>query len=230
MATETRWFVSRIGRLSQNNKWRRNPAAKGFLPGFLEFLDPADGLGKPGSWFAHTPAMGVGIGLGAITWDTDTFSRTAIDKVWSKLALAPDLRVFDARTRLSSLEGTWSRRAAFAGILQSRLIDPARFRDPKKDLAHHYRELARTLLFYGFLGRHFHPVDLDLQLSTLTAAGRQALTDHLEEAGFPTAKIPPKTTTFRTFYRAALASSFADFGLDSGAWHLGHPKANLAKR
>jgi hypothetical protein len=230
MATETRWFVTRIGRVSKTPKWKK-AHPRGFLPAFLEYLDPvSDPIAKPGTWFARAPAAAVGLAIAAITIDTAEYTKARRDRMWDKLDAAPDARVFQAGANLSSLEETWSRRDGFAAILQSRLIDGARFRDPKKDIDHHLREVARTLMFYGSLGRHFHPLDLDAKISTLSDPGRNALAEHLEEIGFPTVKLPAKTASFRQFYRIALADGFSDFGLDAGTWHLGHPSAHLKKR
>lgn len=229
MATETRWFATRIARLSNNPKWRQGNR-RGFLPALLEPLEPAGGLGQPGTWFAHAPAMAAGLTIAAITWDTEKHPPGRRNAVWAKLKAAPDQRVFDVRDSLSTLEGAWTRRDLFAGILQSSLVDVPRFRNATKDIGHHFRELARALIFYGFLGRHFYPVALDATIDTIEKPGRDAMAEHLEEHGFPGAKLPAKTDTFRAFYRVALADAWADFGLDSGAWHLGHPNAHLRKQ
>lgn len=230
MALVTRWFLTTLSRLSQVPKWKRRQT-RGFLPGFLEDLDPLeDPIGKAGTWFGLMTAPGVGFALGAITIDKEKHSASKISQLWSKLQAAPDSRVFDMRAELESLESAWARRDKFASFLEGRLVDVVRFRDPTKDLAHHYREVARTLTFYQALGRHFHPVDLDAAVGLLATVGRTALRDHLEELGFPRAKLPNPAMTFRQFYRGALEDPWADFGIDSGAWHLGHPSANLQKK
>lgn len=229
MALETRWFLTTLSRLSQIPKWKMNQS-RGFLPGFLEFLDPAvDPIGKAGSWFGIMTAPGVGFALGAITIDNEKHSPAEISALWGKLEAAPDSRVFDMRASLTTRESAWARRDSFATELEGRLIDVGRFRNPTKDLAHHLREVARTLTLYQALGRHFHPLDLTAQFSALAPVGLLALVEHLEEIGFPPAKLPNSTTTFKNFYRAALADPWTDFGIDSGAWHLAHPSANLKK-
>lgn len=229
MALETRWFLTTLSRLSKVPKWKRRQT-RGFLPGFLEDLDPnVDPLGQAGSWFGIMTAPGVGFALGAITIDQEKHAASKISQLWSKLKAAPDSRVFDMRASLTTLESAWARRDKFASMLGDRLVDVGRFRDPTKDLVHHLREVARALTFYQGLGRHFHPIDLDAQTATLAPVGRTALRDYLEEIGFPKGKLPNPTTTFRQFYTAALEDPWADFGIDSGAWHLGHPQANLKK-
>ena len=230
MALETRWFLTTLARLSKTPKWRGNQS-RGFLPGFLEFLDPAvDPIGQAGSWFGIMTAPAVGFALGAITIDDSVHSAAKISALWNKLESAPDSKVFDTRASLTSRESAWGRRDSFAAALENRLIDVARFRNPLKDLAHHYREVARTLTLYQALGRHFHPLSLTARLEALEPVGLLALVAHLEEIGFPQAKLPKSTMTFKNFYRDALADPWTDFGIDSGAWHLGHPSANLMKQ
>ena len=216
---DIRWYLCRVARASQVI----GGPARGFVPSFWEFVTSQTGMTT-----GNLPVHGCGLALAAISLDERVMSRTDRTAVWSALEVAPDIRVFDIRETMSSLSSSWPRRGSLFAALEVNLIDTgARMSDPGVDIRQVFREIARTLMFYRFLGRAFYPLHLDQQLNVISNPGLKAMGDQMVEHGWPSAKIPNATVTFRDFYRAALNDPLTDYGIDSGKFHLGLKEANL---
>lgn len=225
MVTETRWFLCKLAFASMVS-W--HPTSAGYLPGVAPDIPLTGGQPPAGMILAHVPAHVLGLSLCAVTFDKAIANQADIDATWNALELAPDARVFDMRENLDRPQNAWARSAAFEARLESKLIDIGRFQGPTRTIRAYLREVARTLLFYRFLGRFHWPVALDQTLAVVDAVGLEALRNHLAEHGFPLAKLPRATTTFRSFFRLALADPFASYGLeDVGGFRLGHVDAHL---
>ena len=224
MNLRTEWYLLKTARASQvePTKSAGKTGIVAALWGVITY--------EPGLWFGWQPVEGIGAGLGALTIDTDIAGVVKAQQIKDALKGAPDPTVFDMREPVTGPAANWQRRTAFFTSLESRLIDTGgKLSSSGKTVRYLLREVLRTCAFYRFLGRNFHPLPLSAKLEALSAAGRQALADHLVEHGYPSAKVPDKTKTFRQFYREALEDPLTDFGLDAGHFHLGRHEANLKR-
>ena len=221
---ETDWFLLKTARASQVEP-TKSAGKVGIVAALWEFVTY-----EPGLWFGWQPVEGIGAGLGALTFDNTVVAPAKVAQIKAALVAAPDPKVFDMRTPIGGQAGGWQRKASFFTSLESRLVDTGgKLSSAGKTVRYLLREVLRTCAFYRFLGRNFHPLPLSAKLEALSEAGRQALADHLVEHGYPSAKVPNKTKTFRQFYREALEDPLTDFGLEAGSFHLGRREANLKR-
>lgn len=218
MSLHSRWYLSSFARLST----LAGDGRRGFAAAALKHIPR-----RVGQWTGFLQVPGIGGGVFAVTYDDAIVDPTAIAADFAALRAAPDAEVFDLREALATSGTTWARRAEFLTAVDERLVDVQRLADPAKPVRYFLQETARTLLLYQRLGPFFFPAPLDAQLGLLPRVSRFAMFDQLAEAGFPSAKMPTATTTFRAAYRAFLEDPFADFGIASGEFHLGRRETHL---
>lgn len=218
----TQWYLCRLARASQTSGFSSHQK-RGFVPSFWEFISHI-----PGLITGNAPVHATGLTLAAISFDEALTTPPQRKAILDALEAAPDARVFDIRESIGGGNSTWLRKTGFFSALESGLIDTGgRMQAGGKSIRYLFRELARTLLFYQSLGPAFYPLPLDSKLDAIAKPGRDSLADVLVERGFPSARIPNPNVSFRTFYRVAMNEPFADFGIESGRFHLGHRDANL---
>lgn len=216
MSLHTRWYLSQTVR-------RPTAAVRGFASAIWNYIPK-----RLGQWTGHSPVTALGLGLTAVTYDDAILDPSLIAADFALLDAAPDSAVFPLPASLDDDAGTWNRKDALLTAMEASLIDTGRLVLTGKRTRYLAQELARSLLLYQALGRAFVPLPLDRPLSDLPVFARRMLRDILEEHGWPAAKLPDPSTTFRTAYRTLMADPRADFGISSGKFHLGRPEANLA--
>lgn len=181
---------------------------------------------RVGQWIGFAACTATRVGICAVTYDDAIVDPAAIAADFAALRAAPVAEVFDPQASLDDAVNTWARRGAMETALESSLIDTARLDAAGKKVRYVFQEVARTLLVYQRLGRLFLPIALDSQVNVIAAPARAAFADILTEHGWGS-KIPAPTSTLRAAYRALIEDPLADFGINSGRWHLGRPEANL---
>ncbi len=218
----TQWYLCRLARASQTSGFSSHQK-RGFVPSFWEFISHI-----PGLITGNVPVHATGLTLTAISLDHGLTTPIQRKAIFDALEAAPDARVFDIRESIGNGNGAWIRKSGLLATLENGLIDTGgRMQTGGKTIRYLFQELARTLLFYQSLGPAFYPLPLDSKLDEIAKPGRDSLADVLVERGFPSAKVPNPNVSFRTFYRVAMNEPFADFGIESGGFHLGHRDANL---
>lgn len=223
MVIETQWFVTRLARASQTPKAPVSPGRRGYVPAIWEAID-----NRAGMWTGMVPVHAARLAITAVSYDTAVVDSATRSAEFGKLQALDDDRVFDMRDTLGQKASAWARDSSFQALLEGGLVDTTRFKNPTRSIRFHLRELARTLLFYQFLGRHFYPLPLDAKFADMALSAWMALGEHLEEFGFPAAKIPNRVATFKAFYRTALSEPSAGKAWHFGdGFHLGHPDAHL---
>jgi len=216
----TRWYITRILRASR----LPNSQKKGFVTGIWRYV-PRRGRGQ---WMGSLSLPALGFDLAALTYEDSLIPLSAVNNDFDLLEQAPDNVIFDLRAGLNTEVSSWGggRLSKIKTFLNKVSIDTARIPQNKKVL-HVVREIARTVLLYQALGPNLPGVGLNKTVSSsMTPAFLDGLEDRLLELGLAQASIPPRSLSWKQYFRSILSNNFSNFGITTNL-SLGHRNANL---